>query len=110
RPLTVHKAAQTITFNAPAEVNRDAGSIELDVSASSGMPVSLTLDDEQVATLEGTTLNIHRLGMATIIATQAGDDNYEAAEPVMVTVRVVDPQAELPVRVHKVISPNGDGI
>src|SRR5690606_5661092 len=29
---------------------------------------------------------------------------------VTVTVRVTDPEAELPVRVSKVVSPNGDGI
>src|SRR5690606_28912398 len=35
--LTVQKATQTITFNAPAQVNRDAGTVPLDVSASSGL-------------------------------------------------------------------------
>lgn len=110
RTLVVHKAPQTITFNAPAEVDRDAGSVQLDVSASSGLPVSLTIDDEQVATLDGSTLNILRLGTIQITAMQAGDANYEAAERVTVTVRVVDPGSDLPVRVHPVISPNGDGI
>src|SRR5690606_12751917 len=50
RVLTVGKARQVITFNAPSEVNRDAGSIVLDVSSSSGLPVALTVDDGQVAT------------------------------------------------------------
>src|SRR5690606_20260595 len=89
--LTVVKAQQSITFNAPAEVNRDAGSVQLDVTASSGLPVSLAIDDGQVATLDGTTLNIHRLGTVRITATQEGDGNHEAAAPVTVTVRVVDP-------------------
>jgi len=110
RTLIVHKAPQTISFNAPVEVNRDAGSIQLDVSASGGLPVSLTIDDELVATLDGTTLNILRLGRVNITATQAGDANHEAAEPVTLTIRVVDPTSDLPVRVHPVISPNGDGI
>ncbi|MFC3197672.1 Ig-like domain-containing protein [Parapedobacter deserti] len=108
--LTVHQARQSITFNAPASVNRDAGSLSLDVSASSGLPVSLAVDDGQVATLEGTALHIHRLGTVTITATQAGDANHEAAEPVTVTLRVKDPSSDFPVRVHPAVSPNGDGI
>src|SRR5690606_6467695 len=36
--LTVTKATQGITFSAPGEVDRSAGSIVLDVSASSGLP------------------------------------------------------------------------
>ncbi|GGG99717.1 hypothetical protein GCM10007415_39460 [Parapedobacter pyrenivorans] len=110
RVLTVQKAGQVIRFNAPAEVNRDAGSLQLDVSANSGLPVTLSLDDEQVATLSGATFNILRLGTVTITATQAGDANYEAAEPVTVTVRVVDPSSDFPVRVHPAVSRNADGI
>lgn len=110
RVLTVQKAGQAIRFNAPAEVNRDAGSVALDVSASSGLPVALSLDDEQVATLDGSVLTIHRLGTVRITATQEGDGNYQAAAPVTVTVSVVDPSADFPVRVHPAVSPNGDGI
>ena len=110
RVLTVGKADQVIVFNAPAQVNRDAGSVVLDVSTSSGLPVTLSLDDEQVATLEGTTLTIHRLGTVRITATQTGDGNHEAAGPVTVTVRVVDPSSDFPLRVHPAVSPNEDGI
>ncbi len=110
RVLTVGKAAQAITFNAPAEVNRDAGAMQLDVTASSGLPVTLSVNDEQVATLDGSTLSIHRLGTVRITAVQAGDANHEPADPVTVTIRVIDPSASLPVRVAMVISPNGDGI
>jgi len=110
RVLTVRKATQAITFNAPSEVNRDAGSISLDLSASSGLPVTLTLDDPEVAVLNGTVLNVLRLGTVRITAVQEGDANYEAADPVTVTVRVIDPKLELPILIHKAVSPNGDGI
>lgn len=110
RVLVVHKASQAIKFSMPAEVNRDAGSIPLEVSTDSGLPVSLVIDDGQVAALNGTTLNILRVGTARITATQGGDANHEAAEPVTVTVRVVDPASDFPVRVHPAVSPNGDGI
>src|SRR5690606_14209410 len=108
--LVVGKAPQSITFNAPTEVARDAVSIQLDATATSGLAVSLTVDNEQVATVSGSTLNIHRLGTVRIVAAQAGDAKYEAAEPVTVTVRVVDPSSDFPIRVHPVVSPNGDGI
>lgn len=110
RELTVRRAQQSISFSAPASVHRDAGSIALEVSASSGLPVSLAVDDGQVATVEGTALHIHRLGTVTITATQGGDANHEAAAPVALTVRVTDPSSDFPVRVHPAVSPNGDGI
>src|SRR5690606_36982848 len=108
--LTVNKAQQAITLNAPGEARRDAGTVALAVSASSGLPVTLTIDDPEVATLSGGTLHIHRLGTIRITAAQDGDVNYEAAHPVTVTVRVIDPSQELPIRVSKAVSPNGDGI
>src|SRR5690606_5907378 len=108
--LTVNRAPQTITINLPAEIPRDAGTVPTHASASSGLPVSLTLDDPQVAILNGMALDIRRLGTVSITATQEGNSNYLAAEPVIVTVRVVDPGSDLPVRVHPAVSPNGDGI
>ncbi|MFB2120910.1 FG-GAP-like repeat-containing protein [Parapedobacter sp. 2B3] len=108
--LTVHQATQAIVLDAPAEIRRDAGSVPLVVSVSSGLPVTLALDDPEVATLDGTTLIIHRLGTVRITARQGGDANHEAAAPVTVTVRVTDPSSDFPVRVSKAVSPNGDGI
>src|SRR5690606_30131965 len=96
--------------NAPAQVNRDAGTIGLDVSATSGLPVSLHIDDEEVAVLNGTELDIRRLGTVRITATQEGDGNHDSAEPVAITIRVVDPTSNMPIRVHQALSPNGDGI
>ncbi len=110
RTLTVNKALQVITLTAPPEVDRDAGTVAVTASSSGGLPVELTIDDTQVASLNGTVLHILRLGTVRITATQEGDANHEAAEPVTLTIRVVDPTSSLPVRVHPVISPNGDGI
>ncbi|WP_170845832.1 MBG domain-containing protein [Parapedobacter composti] len=110
RTLTVHKAAQRITLSAPSEVGRDAGSVPVTATSTSGLSVSLSVDDPEVATLEGNTLRIHRLGTVRITGTQPGDGNHAPAEPVTVTVRVVDPASDFPVRVSKAVSPNGDGI
>lgn len=108
--LTVEKAVQTITFVAPQEVTRQTGSVPLNVSASSGLPITLTVDDAQVATIQETTLQILRLGTVRITASQSGNENYHPAEPVTVSVRVVDPSSDIPIRVHPALSPNGDGI
>ncbi|RQP14716.1 MAG: gliding motility-associated C-terminal domain-containing protein [Parapedobacter sp.] len=109
--VVVAKASQTIILDAPATVNRDAGTVALDVSTSSGLAVVLAADDDFVARLVGTgQLEILRLGTVRITATQPGDANHEAAEPVTATIRVTDPASDIPVRVHAVVSPNGDGI
>lgn len=110
RTFNVAKAAQRITHSLPTEVIRDAGSIVLNATSTSRLPISYTLDDEQVATLNRNTLNIHRLGTVRITLTQEGNPNYEAAETIIVTVRVVDPSADFEVIVHPPVSPNGDGI
>ncbi|RQP13831.1 MAG: hypothetical protein EAS52_18735 [Parapedobacter sp.] len=107
--LTILRAHQEIRFNQDTEVDRNAGSIQLDVSSSSGLPVTLSLDDEQVAVLNGHTLDVLRLGTVTITATQEGNLNYFPAEPVSITIRVTD-DSDFPVKVHKAVSPNGDGI
>ncbi|WP_177195003.1 fibronectin type III domain-containing protein [Parapedobacter indicus] len=109
--LAITKAHQVINFNVPhKEINRAIGSVSLDVGATSGLPVTLDVDNTLAATLTGTVLNVHRLGTVQITATQTGDSNYLPADPVTVTVRIVDPSAPLPVRVHQAVSPNGDGI
>lgn len=110
RQLTVRKASQRINFTELGEVNHDVGTINLTVSATSGLPVTLILDDPQVATLNGYTLEILRLGTVRITARQEGDANHEAATPVTITVKVVNPSSEMPVQAHGALSPNGDGI
>ncbi|MEH6305676.1 Ig-like domain-containing protein [Olivibacter sp. CPCC 100613] len=110
RKLVVRKASQEITFAELSEVARNARSIPLEVSASSTLPVRLEVSDSQVATVSGITLNVLRLGTVIITAYQEGDANYEAASPVSIRVRVTDNGATLPIKVHKALSPNGDGI
>ncbi len=109
----IQKAPQTISFVSPGTLTRDAGTIDLDVEASSGLPVALTIDDEIIATVNSTalTMTVKRLGTVILTATQEGNHNYLPAEPVSVTVRIAnDANARLPIRVHQAVSPNGDGI
>src|SRR5690606_34561190 len=76
--LTVNKAPQTITFTDPGTLYRDAGTIDLDVEAGSGLPVDLTINDDMIATVNSgdLTLTVKRLGTVTITATQEGNHNY----------------------------------
>ena len=109
--LTIHKAKQTLTFNAPQTLRRDAGIVALDASSSSGLPVDLSVDDPMIAKIKENGLEVLRLGTVRITATQAGNENYEASNPVTVSVRIAnDASAALPILVHKAVSPNGDGI
>nr|WP_313785375.1 MBG domain-containing protein [Sphingobacterium pedocola] len=109
--LTINKAEQTITFNSPGVLSRDAGTIALDVYASSDLPVNLSVDDAFIATVSGTDLTVHRLGTVRVTATQAGNSNYLAAETVVLEIRIANAEdAALPILVHKAVSPNGDGI
>ncbi|SFS46515.1 T9SS type B sorting domain-containing protein [Sphingobacterium wenxiniae] len=109
--LQIDKAPQTITFTSPGMLGRDAGTVALDVRSDSGLPVSLSVDDDMVGRIEGLNLEILRLGTVTVTAIQPGNGNYEAAEPVSFSVRVAnDATAAVPIRVHQAVSPNGDGI
>ncbi len=111
RSFTVAKSHQNISqHNIPTSLPRNTGTLPVSVSASSGLEVSLSLDDEQVATLSGNTLNIHRLGTVRITLSQGGNENYHAADPITVSMYVEDPASDFKAKVHPALSPNGDGI
>jgi gliding motility-associated-like protein len=59
--------------------------------------------------LQGTTLNSLQLGTTEITASQAGDNNYEAAISVIQPVVILDAAGD-DILVHQAVSPNGDGI
>jgi len=80
--LVINKADQTITFDALAEKNESDPDFDLTATASSGLTVSYSSSDETVAQISGTTVTIIGVGTATITASQAGNDNYNAATSV----------------------------
>jgi len=86
--LTVNKAAQTIT--GLSDITKTYGDADFDLSAtaSSGLPVSYTSSNTAVATINGNTVHIVGAGAAVITASQAGNNNYDAAAPVTVTLTV----------------------
>lgn len=76
--MTIAKASQTINF--PGLSNGTMGaSLTLSATSSSGLPVTYSSSDTSVATVTGNTLNYVGIGLVTITASQAGDDNYETA-------------------------------
>lgn len=86
--LRVERAPQTITFGPiPPHVVGDAP-FTVPVSASSGLPVTLTSSAASVATGSGTTLTIAGAGTTLLTAYQPGDGNYQAAAFVQVSYTV----------------------
>ena len=80
--LTVVGATQTITFNPlPGKTFGDE-SFVLGATASSGLTVSYTSSNTDVAAVSGSTVTITGAGMATITALQAGNDDYGPADPI----------------------------
>jgi Leucine-rich repeat (LRR) protein len=88
--LTVEKAAQTITFGALDNKTFGDADFDLRATASSGLDVSYTSSDLTVATIDGSTVNIIGAGTTTITASQTGNDNYNAADPVEQTLEVME--------------------
>ena len=80
--LTVTKADQTITFGTLSAKTYGDSSFDLTGTASSGLPLSYSSSDTNVATISGNTVTIVGSGSTTITATQTGDDNHNAATSV----------------------------
>jgi len=82
--LTVGKADQTITLSDIANVlllDFEASPIQVTATSSSGLPVTFSLAEGSVATLNGSyqLVSTGATGSVTVIASQAGNDNYNAA-------------------------------
>jgi len=77
--LTINKINQTITFATLS--NRAVGDspFNLTASASSGLPVSYTSSNPEVATVSGSLVTIVGTGITTFMASQNGDTSYNFA-------------------------------
>ena len=73
---------QFITFTLPATATYGDTSQVLTGTSSSGLELTYTSTNTDVATITGNTLTIVGIGTATIIAGQAGNDSYNPAENV----------------------------
>ena len=84
---------QTITFNALTNKTYGDGAFDLEATSDSGLPVSYSSSDPNVAEVTGNRVTIKAAGSVTITATQAGGVNgWLAAQPVD-QVLVVSPKS-----------------
>ena len=79
--------AQTITFPSLNTQQVVGVPVELEATASSGLPITYVITGP--ATLSGTTLTLTGTGTVTVQATQPGNTNFSAATPVTQTLNVV---------------------
>jgi hypothetical protein len=79
---------QTITFLFLPEVNMHDGNIIPEVTSNSGLPVSLSSSNTDVAIIVDSHIQIIGEGTAVITASQSGDDTYNAALDVSRTLTV----------------------
>ena len=82
------KLDQVITFGAlPTKTQNDAP-FALNAAASSGLPVSFANSNPSVATIDGSTVTIVGPGTSLITASQAGNDEFLAANSAVQTLTV----------------------
>ena len=86
--LTVNKLNQTITFGALSAKTDSDVPYSVSPSSTSGLTVTLTSSNTNVALVSGNTITIVGSGTSTITATQAGNATYNAATSVPQTLTV----------------------
>ena len=86
RSVVIAKAAQTITFPAPASHTYGDAPFALSATASSGLPVSYSVTGP--CSVSGSTVTITGAGACNVTASQPGNANYNAATPVSRSVTI----------------------
>lgn len=79
---------QTITFESIPNKSLTDSSFELSATASSGLPVSFSSSDPDIAKVEGNRVYLKNTGRCEIYADQEGDDEYAMAERVVRTLLI----------------------
>ncbi|MFO0363291.1 MAG: M12 family metallopeptidase [Acidobacteriota bacterium] len=86
--VVINRAAQSITFGALANQALSTGSVQVGASSTAGLAVSVASQTPAVCAVNGTTLTLGAVGLCRLEATQAGDANYLAADPVVRTFEI----------------------
>jgi hypothetical protein len=102
--ISVERASQTITFASLPDTTSGAP-ISLAATASSGLPVTYTVAGP--CSVAGTSLTITAAGTCTVTAHQAGDGEFEAADPVSVSFDAVSGLSSSIETDHDVVSQGG---
>lgn len=88
----ITKADQVITWNQTLVSNCDGEATSiLTATSNSGLPVSYTSSNSNVATISDDVLLYNNFGSAAITASQAGNNNYNAAEAITLPVLYSQP-------------------
>ena len=87
--VTFNKASQTITFAGPGTKER-ATTFASGATASSGQSVSISSSTTGVCTTSGLNITTVTTGTCTIVASQGGNDNYNAAPDVTRSFTIQD--------------------
>ncbi len=85
--LTIRKAGQTIQFP-PVGDQVLSNVVDLAATASSRLPVSFSVVSGPAVVVDGAKLTFTGLGSVSVMASQAGDANWNAAPPVVNTFHV----------------------
>ncbi|WP_433763931.1 MBG domain-containing protein [Flavobacterium ginsenosidimutans] len=85
----ITKADQIITWNQNLEFGCETqNSSILNASADSGLPITYSVDNNEIAQISGDVLNIKNSGNTTITASQNGDQNHNAASSIIKSIEV----------------------
>lgn len=89
--VAIGKGSQSIVFPPIPDIPYGAAGYAVTVSATSGLPVTLTSSNPSVAIVLGNSLSlsIGAVGTTTITATQSGNGYWESATPQQQILRVV---------------------
>src|SRR4029079_14167866 len=88
RTFAVTQATQTITFAKPANQVLTASPLTLTATSTSGLSVTLTSSTTAVCTVSGFQITLLTAGNCTVTASQAGNESYRPATPVVRTFAV----------------------
>ena len=89
RSFTISKGVNRITFAKPQDVAFSVSNLPFGAFAASGLPISYSTTTPSQCTvgLDGTAVFL-RTGNCTVVASQAGDNNWDPASPVSQNVNV----------------------
>ncbi|MFM8814532.1 MAG: Ig-like domain-containing protein, partial [Actinomycetes bacterium] len=91
--VTFNKASQTITFTNPGTKEFSATPFAVAPTASSSLTVSIASSTTSVCTTSGLNITMVTTGTCTIVASQSGNGNYNAATDVTNSFTIQDTTA-----------------
>ncbi|MPQ45551.1 T9SS type A sorting domain-containing protein [Marinifilum sp. N1E240] len=78
--IKINKADQTIVWDQDLSMLKVDDQVQLTALAETGLPVSYSISDEDIALIEGDLLTILEAGELTLTAIQEGNENYNPVD------------------------------